>query len=265
MPLTLLLLLAGCASPYGDLSSRLPKDTPARILALEAQGFTLAAAEHSDTHTPKAEGGRVTILIEGDGRPWVAGGRRISDNPTPHHTPMLEAFLDTSPPALYLGRPCYFGMGPAEQCSAALWTFSRYSHRVVDAMVEAARRWLASQPPDTGVTLMGHSGGGVLALLIGERLRAVDRVITYAAPVDIRRWSELHGFTPLFDSINPADINTWRSDVSRLLIFGEQDAEVPPGVFTPTARRIPGARLVIVPEADHLPPADLSVIEAATQ
>lgn len=250
------MLLAGCASSSGGLASRVPENTGVKLMTLESRGFTLAAAQRLTHSNPAMAGESVRIFIEGDGRPWILGGRQISDDPTPRHTPMLEAFLDSPAPSLYLGRPCYFEMGPATHCNPALWTFSRYSNHVINAMTEAAESWLSNRAPGARVTLIGHSGGGVLSLLIGERMPAVDHVITYAAPVDINRWSEIHSFTPLFDSINPADINDWRPEVSRLLIFGGQDNQVPPASFTPSASRIPDARISIMSEEGHLPPVD---------
>lgn len=117
------------------------------------------------------------------------------------------------------------------------------------------RTWLDRQPGQKRVTLIGHSGGGVLALLLAERVPEVNRVIVYAGPVDIERWSKLHGFTPLFDSLNPAGQATWRTDVQRTLIFGEQDRQVPPAAFVDAAERIPGANVVTLPGDGHIPPA----------
>ncbi|MGO1534975.1 MULTISPECIES: alpha/beta fold hydrolase [unclassified Halomonas] len=250
-------MLTGCAVSSGGLASRLPAGHAAGVVSLNGNGFQLAAAERP------GDGERVRVLIEGDGRPWLAGGKRVSDDPTPRDTPMLRQFLEGPSPALYLGRPCYFGMGPARQCHPTLWTFSRYSPRVVAALAEGLRTWLDRHPNATNVTLMGHSGGGVLALLVAEEVTAVDRVVAYAAPIDIALWSELHGFTPLFDSLNPAEINNWRADVSRLLIFGGQDQQVPAAAFTPAAHKIPGAHLTIMPAANHLPPARLTELDDA--
>lgn len=237
--------LAGCAVSSGGLAARLPAAPTAGVITLEGQGFRLAAAERP------GDGESLTVFIEGDGRPWIDGGRRVSDDPTPRRTPMLQRFLEAPAPALYLGRPCYFGMGPEALCHPALWTFSRYSARVVAAMTSGLLAWLDRRPGQPQVTLIGHSGGGVLALLLAERLPQANRVIAYATPVDIDRWSRLHGFTPLFDSLNPAEKNTWRSDVQRSLIFGGEDRQVPPAAFVDAAERIPGAVVIVVPGGDH--------------
>ncbi|MGO1248102.1 MAG: alpha/beta fold hydrolase [Oceanisphaera sp.] len=224
-------------------------------LQLPAENFILAAAER------RAGGNHATVFIEGDGQPWIAGGRTLASDPTPKNIPMLARLLTptnfalTPGSMLYLGRPCYFRMGPSEVCHPALWSFSRYSTRVVNAMSEGLRLWLDNQHQDMKVTLVGHSGGGVLALLIAEEVAAVNAVITYAAPIDIDVWAKQHNFTPLFDSLNPANINTWRPDVQRTLIFGSKDTRVPAHLFIKAAKNIPNVSYHTI-SADHLPPAN---------
>lgn len=250
--LALSMMLSGCVTT-GGLPARLPHGDDTKFMVLAGNSFEIAAAERM------AEGERVTVFIEGDGRPWIAGGRQVSQDPTPRRTPMLQQFLEAPAPALYLGRPCYFGMGPEEECHPALWTFSRYSPRVLGAMEAAIMRWQDMRGADQPITLIGHSGGGVLALLLAERMSGVDRVITYGAPVDIDHWSDMHGHTPLFDSMNPAEQNEWRNDVKRTLVFGEHDRQVPPQEFADILARIPGAKVIILPGVGHNPPAHKSL------
>ena len=47
------------------------------------------------------------------------------------------------------------------------------------------------------VTFVGYSGGGVLAVLIAERLDNVAGVITVGANLDTDAWTEHHGYLPL--------------------------------------------------------------------
>lgn len=247
------LLLVGCTSNKPGLPISYTPDV--NTLQLKGLDFVLAAAERP------AKGNRATVFIEGDGQPWIAGGRILADDPTPRNTPMLSRLLhptrsaSVTGPMLYLGRPCYFGMGPAERCHPALWSFSRYSTRVVSAMSDGLRMWLKHQGRSMNITLVGHSGGGVLALLIAEEVAEVDSVITYAAPIDVDLWSQLHDFTPLFDSLNPARINTWRPEVQRTLVFGSEDTRVPANLFIKAADGIPSANYEVM-AADHLPPPD---------
>lgn len=238
-----LMLLAGCTG----LSQPPANGTDvigAKVISLPGGAFPLHATERTGT------GAHAQVFIEGDGRPWRAGGRIISDDPTPHNTPMLEWMLRTPAPALYLGRPCYFRK-TAPGCHPLLWTYSRYSKTVVDSMHSALLHWLEQHPHIDELTLTGHSGGGVLALLLAERIPQARTVLAIATPVDIDAWADLHGYGRLFHSLNPASQADWRTDVTRLLVFGQKDAQVPPKVFAAVASSIPGVQVRIVEGAGH--------------
>ena len=53
------------------------------------------------------------------------------------------------------------------------------------------------------VILIGHSGGGALAVLLAPSVPEVTGVMTIAANLDTRAWTELHGYAPLDNSLNP--------------------------------------------------------------
>lgn len=216
----------------------------ARTFTLAGTPFSLYAVEHS------GNGHHAHIFIEGDGRPWRSAGRLIADDPTPRRTPLLEQMLQTPAPALYLGRPCYFGQR-SEACHPMLWTFARYSEQVLHSMHTGLLQWLEQNPDIREITLVGHSGGGILALLLAERIPQVTAVTAMATPVDIDQWTDLHGYTRLFESINPAQLPHWRPGVSRQLLYGQQDKQVPADVFLPIARRIPDADVQLIKDAGH--------------
>jgi pimeloyl-ACP methyl ester carboxylesterase len=242
------MLLTGCISMpihIDNLSDSLAGQENVRVSTLHGGDFELLAIEKTSNAS------EIYLYLEGDGRPWVSGGRRVSADPSPRRLYLLSMMLESPGPALYLGRPCYFGLGPERHCHPALWTFSRYSERVIAAMVEAAGRWLATYQEESMVTLVGHSGGGVLALLMAERLPQVNRVIAMATPVSLSAWAQQHNYLPLFDSLDPMAIQTWRSDVERHFLFGSDDSVVPPERFVPLARTIPGSRVEIVPGQGH--------------
>lgn len=238
-------ILAGCAaSPVERLASQ------ARLAGL--QPVSLPAADFMLQGFERATAGRhARIYIEGDGRPWRAGGRVIADDPSPRNLPALTWMASLPGPSLYLGRPCYFQASAQPACNAMLWTYGRYSDQVVAAMAQGLQSWLQRQPQIDSLTLVGHSGGGVLALLLAERVPAVVEVVTLAAPTDVALWADLHDYTPLFASLNPADIEHWRPQVRRRLFFGEQDRQVPPASFAPSAQTIPGAQVSVVPDIGH--------------
>lgn len=236
-------MLAGCTG-VSPLPANGTDALGAKVITLPGGAFPLHALERTGSGT------HARVFIEGDGRPWRAGGRIIADDPTPRKTPMLDWMLHTPAPALYLGRPCYFRQ-TAPDCHPMLWTYARYSQTVVDSMHSALRHWLEQHPHIEELTLTGHSGGGVLALLLAERIPQVRSVLAIAAPVDIDAWADLHGYGRLFGSTNPASQTQWRTDVTRLLVFGQKDAQVPPDVFAAAASKIPGAQVRIVEGAEH--------------
>lgn len=185
--------------------------------------------------------------------PWRIGGNRVSMDPTPRQPLLLFQMLEWEEPSLYLGRPCYFGLGSSDVCDANVWTFSRYSEEVVGAMLEATEEWLSTIPHIESVTLVGHSGGGVLALLIAERITVVDQVsvVALATPVSTERWTDLHGFLKLDGSLDPMVAGKWQAGVERLFVFGEHDQNVPPRLFVPLAENIPGSRVFVVKGEGH--------------
>jgi pimeloyl-ACP methyl ester carboxylesterase len=117
-------------------------------------------------------------------------------------------------------------------------------------MVAALNRLLPTRP-DLRITLVGYSGGGVLAMLIAEHLPRVRRVLTVAANLDIDAWALFHGYTPLDGSSNPAGRTPLASRVERVHLAGGRDDKVPAWLIGAAAARDPGATLIELPEHDH--------------
>ncbi len=190
MLLGLLVFVSGCSftPTYGDLSERFGF----HVEKVEGDLFQHVVFSKSGT-------GRVLhVYIEGDGRPWLRKNR-VSLDPTPRRTLMLELMALDGAFAIYLGRPCYFDQ--STQCSPIWWTHRRYSEAVVNSMAVALSHF--SKEYDS-VVLMGHSGGGTLAMLLAERSDKVQAVVTLAANLDVEKWALFHGYSPLKGSLNPA-------------------------------------------------------------
>lgn len=92
-------------------------------------------------------------------------------------------------------------------------------------MVSSLTELVKTLAVDKPVILVGHSGGGVLATLIAQRSPQVTAVVTLAAPLDTDRWTASHGYSPLYDSINPAQLPS-RADIYQLHLTGSQDTQV---------------------------------------
>lgn len=186
------------------------------------------------------------IYLEGDGRPWLSGAR-VSTDPTPHQPLMLTlAKLDDAPVA-YIGRPCYFQVSDP-RCHPGLWTAGRYSEAVV-ASVDAVVNRLAA--PYDGIVLIGHSGGGTLAVLIASRHDDVEAVVTIGANLNPVRWARTHGYSELTDSLNPTDLDPLPDDIAQHHYLGDQDRAVTADLQTPYFDNQPAARFHIVRGFDH--------------
>lgn len=163
------------------------------------------------------------VYLEGDGTPWLGG--RSAKYPTPRNPLMLKLMrLDTAT-SVYLGRPCYHGLQQSENCESKWWTSHRYSEQVVNSMAAALQKLAGNnQQP---VVLLGHSGGGTLAMLLAERLPNIKAVVTLAGNLDIHAWTQLHHYPPLQGSLNPAERTPLPGHVHQLHLAGGRDRNVP--------------------------------------
>lgn len=135
------------------------------------------------------------VYLEGDGQPWLRGFWPAA-NPTSREMTALKLMLLDPHPAVYLNRPCYGQVQMPINCSVSLWTDGRYSSEVVAAML-AGLRELRQKYPGKRLVLLGHSGGGTLAMLLAQRMEEVVAVVTVAANLDHRAWTSARGFFPL--------------------------------------------------------------------
>ena len=192
--------------------------------------------------------GDLHIYIEGDGSPWIAN-RWVATDPTPRSPVMLELMqLDTGP-ALYVGRPCYFGL--QQSCESAHWTYGRYSETVVESMAVALNTAIEQLDLKGDIVLIGHSGGGVLAMLLAPRIPNVEILVMIAANLDIDRWTQYHGYSPLHSALNPANRAPLPDHIVQFHLVGELDSNVPIQLVRPIVDREPNAQLLHYRDFDH--------------
>ena len=186
------------------------------------------------------------VYIEGDGRAVTAQGRPSLD-PTPK-TPLLLSMMMQDPmPALYLGRPCYF-QTEDPNCSPLNWTIARYSQDTVDSMVAALEHSL----PDAGsITLIGHSGGGTLAVLLAKKLNNVNTVVTLAGNLQVAKWTEYHHYSPLAASLDPAAEPPLPACINQYHFAGDEDEEILPTWIEEYAQQQPGSHFQRLAGTDH--------------
>lgn len=228
------IVLQSCATPaYIDV------ERAADELGLHRSTEQGAAYEHVLYRSGNRVGkDKLHVYIEGDGVAW-RWRRIISSDPTPRN-PLMLRLMSTDPAnTLYVGRPCYFGTVANLACNSDVWTYSRFSSEVVASMATIIRRHSVAY---SSVVLIGHSGGGALAMLIAERLSNVDAVVTVAGNLDTDKWVDHHNYTALHGSDNPASRPALPATVRQLHLLASEDQVIPPALVDEWIARQPTAQ-----------------------
>lgn len=191
----------------------------------------------------------IHVYLEGDGQPWIRG-LWPAKNPSSRGMTALKLMLLDPHPSIYLNRPCYGYQNMPEYCREELWTNARYGSEVVDSMGLALNE-LRLRYPKTRWVLIGHSGGGALAMLLAARVDNVAAVVTLAANLDHQAWTQLKHYSPLDKSLNPVDQPQLPADTVRWHFAGGKDAAVPAQITANAAGRDPGSEFYLEPDFDH--------------
>jgi len=235
--LSILILLQGCATPAEKFQQL------ARDFGLRQQDISGLPYQHRlflNARAQQAEHlAELHVYLDGDGTPWTSG-HFIADDPTPRNPLILQLLHEDPAPALLLGRPCYYGLKMEPGCVPALWTAQRYSSAVVASLVAALEQWLANRHVDR-IVLIGFSGGGALATLVGSRLPKVSLIITIAANLDVKGWSDYHGYLSLEGSLNPKTDAHLPDRIKQIHLAGLNDDNVPATLIAAFAASQPKA------------------------
>ena len=235
--------LAGCITRPAEQFDRQAAALNLQRGMIVGEGF-----EHVIYRKPgSSEAGVLHIYLDGDGNPWM--GRWPAVDPTSRHSLTLALMARDQTAAVYLGRPCYHGLGTAPGCSPELWTRARYSETVVSSMAAAVRRIL-EQEQIHRVALIGHSGGGTLAMLVAERVLETTAVVTVAANLDTDAWARRRG-EDLSLSLNPARRPPLPAALRQRHYIGDRDTVVPPDA-TAAVQKETSAAVIVVPGYDHV-------------
>lgn len=253
--LILLLILTGCVFTRG-ISSR--QETASRI-ALNA-GFNPRVIDTGrfdiQTWYRGANPGQdhLEIYIEGDGLAWRRKNR-LSEDPTPIEPLALRLATHVSTgPVLYLARPCQYTHDIQNQrCSSELWSSHRYSEPVVAAMNMTVDEYVRATGAKT-ITLVGYSGGGVIAALLAARRTDVIQLITVAANLDHAAWTTKHNVSPLTGSLNPASYPEALQKIPQIHFVGDKDRVVSADIVRSYLEKVGipvDSGMRIVPGFDH--------------
>ena len=119
---------------------------------------------------------------------------------------------------------------------------------IVASMAAALEKALGT---DTPVTLIGHSGGGTLAVLLAPRLPQVDQVVTLAGNLQVGKWTAYHHYSPLTLSLDPGRLPPLPADIRQYHLAGARDREIHCHWIREYAETQPGSHFQQVSGADH--------------
>lgn len=175
------------------------------------------------------------IYLDGDGTPWEHE-QWLAEDPTARDPLILRLMRADSAPSILLGRPCYYGLNKEPDCHFKYWTSHRYAQIIVDSLVAALQTHLKTEPA-AELVLIGYSGGGTLAMLMAPQLTNLHTIITLAANLDTDAWSQLHGYPPLIESLNPADLAPLNLKIKQFHFAGGNDNNVPASIIKTIATK----------------------------
>lgn len=201
--------------------------------------------QHSD-----ADSGRLHIYIGGDGKPWT-GGLRPAIDPTPDNPLALRLMTLDPANAVFVGRPCSFGLARDAACNSDVWTFARYSPKVIYSMLSVIRD-IVADGGYTEIIIVGYSGGGAIARLVATDFPQLSGLLTINANLDIDAWTRIHGYLPLTGSQNPSDALRLPAGVLHVQAVGSKDKVVPPSITATYQSNDQEVEVWQYPDFDHV-------------
>lgn len=233
--------LSGCESPYQAFDA-VAADYDFQRIQVEGEGFDHVAFRKSGVSGP------LHVYLASDGRPWLRHQLPAGD-PTSRESLVLDLMALDPAESVLLGRPCYHGLQDTPPCEASLWTARRYAPEVVESLVAALRN--VEGDARRPLVLIGHSGGGVLAMLLAGRLPAARAVVTIAAPLDHSAWTSHHRYLPLEGSLNPVLAAPLPETLQQLHFAGGRDSVVPHALVSRALAQLDAPPALVIAAFDH--------------
>jgi hypothetical protein len=167
------------------------------------------------------------VYLEGDGFAFE-NVNKISKNPTPiDPVAMTMATEDkTGNNVIYIARPCQYTFD--SRCDNKYWSTARFSKEVIIS-IDFSISYLLEKNGilNEKINLIGYSGGGAVATIIGSIRKDVASIRTVAGNLDHNMVNNFHKVTPLYESLNPAFIADKISNIPQIHFTSQKDDIVP--------------------------------------
>lgn len=245
-----LLFFQGCQSKFDPdvrrtVFNRLLQEKDLQAQIIQTANFPLMSAFR------KGHGSQAIVYIEGDGLGWLTP-YTISPDPTPTFPVTLDIVSEMPTyTQIYLARLCQYVTH--KHCHKSLWTSAVYGKSQLEALSYAMDQY-KNQLAIHSFTIVGYSGGGVLALLLAGHRSDVKKVVTVASNIDVDEWTRTEGISSLQHSLKPKDNMSKLCGKTYTFIWGAQDRVVPYGPQLPFAHdlaKCAHVHTVIVPGLKH--------------
>jgi hypothetical protein len=244
--------LMGCALPASfGVERGLRELSQKGFVPVESSSQVKAWLKRHDATTGPGSQAILHVYLEGDGAAWWAQ-RLPPVDPTPRTSVALPLALeDPHASVAYLARPCQFlPASPRPVCPVQWWTGERWGEAAISLTHQALDR-LRQDSGARELVLVGHSGGGTLALLAAARRTDVRCVVTIASPLDLQAWTEGQGMSLLSGSLNPADLPVLAGSFQERHLQGDEDLVVPASSIGRYVGRVRPEHVLRVPMQGH--------------
>jgi len=239
------LFIGGCASYSPENFYKTAKQLKLEKIIIKGKTFPMIYY----TKGIKQNTENLHIYLGGDGTPWL-DIMTYSVDPTPSNPMILKLMDMDNSTSLFLGRPCYQGLSKTPPCDYYYWTAGRYSPAVLANMREAIMK-LINKYQVKNLTLIGFSGGGALATLLANDIPQSNTVVTIAGLLDTDAWTDLHFYSPLSGSLNPAKQAPLAKHIQQIHLLGDNDKNIPPEIVSVYLNKQSNAEVLHFKQADH--------------
>jgi hypothetical protein len=206
--------------------------------------FLNSAAQHVTSQIDELH-----VYLDGDGSPFI-NSNQPSDDPTSRQHLILDLLSKDTKPAILLGRACYYALQESAGCNESLWTFARYSQKIIDSLVFTLQQWLKKKSA-TRLVFIGYSGGGTLVTFIASYFPQTHAIITTAGNLDVQSWTDYHHYSPLLDSLNPIESAQIPSQIKQFHLAGGQDENVSPKFIQHFSDKYPNSTFLLFENFNH--------------